>query len=104
VGFYTTSLTANTATITNIYATNIGGDLLEIGAVALITTNSDPLFIMTVNDTAKFSQGYSYSGDYFYLRDVEREKDRIHITPSFFEIYGNGARPPKNCAKYRRLD
>ena len=89
----TTSLTANTATIIDLYTTNIGVGLLEVGTMEINATNTDAIFVLSVNETAKFSQGYSHLGDYLYVRDDVQEKDRIHITSSALEIYDNSASP-----------
>jgi hypothetical protein len=88
----TTNITANSATITDLYTTNIGVGLLEVGTMEINATNTDAVFVLSVNETAKFSQGCSYSGDdYLYIRDDVQEKDRLHISPSALEIYDNSA-------------
>ena len=54
-------------------------------------TSTDPVILFTVNENAKITQAYSYSGDYFYLRDDTVEKDRLHISPSSYSIYDNSS-------------
>jgi hypothetical protein len=87
----TTNVGASFAEIVDLSVENIVGDVMEIQIIDIDRSGEDPILTFGESDNVKFSQGYSYSGDYFYLKDVQTDKDRVHVSPSSFQIYDNSS-------------